>query len=248
MAERARDFLLAMDPSRNPEWTDALHFPAQILCALDHAGVEREDLFPWSEFMLSHLGPRHGTYVRGQAIYALISTHTTQSDQIEAHVLNLQEHLRRGPISEPEFLQWAPALQALSIAGRSDDLMEEKAGVLLSECREDGSWYAEPRHTAWALLALHAVRSKTEIAVDRDSFDGFVRTARQGLEEARLLARARRRQAAGYGATGGSALLGLVVLVVVWNEAQSILISGIALTALLGLLSISARALLRLVR
>jgi hypothetical protein len=247
-AQRAFQFLVDLTPDRNPGWSDSLHFPAQVLIALDRAGVERDALHPWRDFILEHLGTKHGWYVRGQAIYALASTHTADTDQIDDQVTELEKYLEHGAISEPEFLQWTPTLQALSVTSGNKELIQEKAGVLLSEVREDGSWYTEPRHTAWALLALNTVKVATEIAVDYASFAAYIRAAKSELDEARKVEIANRRRAGGAGALAAAALAGLIALVVLWNDAQSILISGIALTVLLSVLGVSARTLWRIIR
>ena len=149
------------------------HHAAQVLLL----GVEnRWDLTvqrQWADRVRDTLNQRDGSYVLGQAVHALIASGDSPSE-LDTELGWLSDYLIDTPLSTSAFLDHASALRALAISGAYSDTVDHTVDEFFGDAhRRDGSWYHEPWYTAWALLALHEVRSVRRYVVEQPAMNRY---------------------------------------------------------------------------
>lgn len=233
------------------------HHCAQVLLWHLTANAPLSQRQIWIDATLKALHPHAGPYVIGQAIHALVVAGVNPAnDTITSFVDPLAEHLRQTPLSTSALLDHTAALRALAVVPGHEEVVDLAVDSLFSSAlRSDGSWYHDPWYTAWALLALHEVRSVRRYVVEQPTMHRLmeslskvpdaiveveqVRKSREVVDRWKLL---------GWAALFLVTVLAVPCVVLLLPDTNRLFTSGIAFTVLLWPLVRASKALWSLLR
>lgn len=242
-AEAARRHVRSLDTSNEQVWGQGVHHAAQVLRALNVAGADSLELEQWSWCVQRHLSPDQDIYVCAQAVYALIESGTVDPDEIRDEIDLLAGYLQHGGRpSEGGLRDYAPAVQALSVIPAYGDLVAETVGSILAAYTDKRAWYRDPRHTAWALIAIHEAGQVAEVVIDKPHFNRAFATA---FREIPTEQRRERVMSALWAAALVAQLAVAAAVVALWNESESLIVNGVLIGALSLSIPFSMRSLVR---
>ncbi len=222
------------------DWSDRPHHAAEILNTLAVIGSDLEVRDAWSAKLRTLLQTEeYVPSVLGQVLYALLVSGNGNPDSLEAPVGRLVRYLESTRISNSEFLNHAHTLRALAATAKYTEVVGLTLDKMFFDARrQDGSWYHEPFLTAWALLALREAKGVRRVVVELPAFNAAVERCIRDVEQLGAPERKERRLSIGVGFTLGfsaAALGGLGI----FYAGDSLLISGILVTALTALIASS---------
>lgn len=208
------------------------HHAAQVLRALADTRAPAHLRDRWAEHVLERMenDDKDDIYVCSQVVHACVTAGGIPPERLRPLSDVLEKHLRaQQRPSEGGLRDYAPAIQALSCLPEHRPLVQDKVGLIIDAHTEKRAWYGEPRHTAWALLALLEASQERVLVIDKPTFNTAMARA------IREVPAGQRRQRARAAIFATALLLEfelIATLVWRWNHTNSLLINGIATGAL----------------